>query len=168
MACLLDADIFIGAKNLHYGFDFCPAFWKWLDTANAEKRVFSIERVGKELEAGKDELVAWAAERRGGFFLRPPPEMLASLGTVSDWVAGEGYKTSAIDEFLKAADYYLIAHALAGGHDVVTHEVPSDPKTKVKKKVKIPDVCKALDVKCVTPFVMLRDERARFVLGASA
>ena len=26
MAYLLDADVFIRAKNLHYGFDFCPAF----------------------------------------------------------------------------------------------------------------------------------------------
>ena len=29
MAYLLDADVFIRAKNLHYGFDFCPAFWDW-------------------------------------------------------------------------------------------------------------------------------------------
>ena len=29
MAYLLDADVFIRAKNLHYGLDFCPAFWDW-------------------------------------------------------------------------------------------------------------------------------------------
>jgi hypothetical protein len=27
---LLDANVFIQAKNLHYGLDFCPAFWDWL------------------------------------------------------------------------------------------------------------------------------------------
>jgi hypothetical protein len=27
MAYLLDSDVFIQAKNLHYGFDFCPGFW---------------------------------------------------------------------------------------------------------------------------------------------
>lgn len=27
MAYLLDADVLIQAKNRHYGFDFCPAFW---------------------------------------------------------------------------------------------------------------------------------------------
>lgn len=31
MAYLLDADVFIRAKNLHYGLDFCPAFWDWHD-----------------------------------------------------------------------------------------------------------------------------------------
>ena len=30
MAYFLDSDVFIRAKNLHYGFDFCPAFWDWL------------------------------------------------------------------------------------------------------------------------------------------
>lgn len=31
MTYLLDANVFIQAKNLQYGFDFCPAFWDWLD-----------------------------------------------------------------------------------------------------------------------------------------
>jgi hypothetical protein len=34
MAYLLDADVFIRAKNLHYGLDFCPAFWDWLIKQN--------------------------------------------------------------------------------------------------------------------------------------
>ena len=24
---LIDTNVFIEAKNRHYGFDFCPAFW---------------------------------------------------------------------------------------------------------------------------------------------
>ena len=35
MAYLLDANVFIQAKNLHYGLDFCPAFWEWLVAKNA-------------------------------------------------------------------------------------------------------------------------------------
>jgi Domain of unknown function (DUF4411) len=27
MPYLLDANAFIAARNPHYGFDFCPAFW---------------------------------------------------------------------------------------------------------------------------------------------
>ena len=41
MAYLLDADVFIRAKNLHYGLDFCPAFWDWLIAGNAAGKVFS-------------------------------------------------------------------------------------------------------------------------------
>jgi len=44
MTYLLDANVFIQAKNLHYGLDFCPAFWEWLIAQNEAKRVYSIER----------------------------------------------------------------------------------------------------------------------------
>ena len=27
MAYLLDSSVFITAKRVHYGFDFCPGFW---------------------------------------------------------------------------------------------------------------------------------------------
>ena len=58
---LLDTNIFIQAKNLHYGFDFCPAFWKWLTDRNAGGRVASIDKVGDELQAGADDLSDWAS-----------------------------------------------------------------------------------------------------------
>lgn len=75
---LLDANVFIQAKNLHYGFDFCPAFWDWLDEQNNAARVFSIERVKDEILAGDDELAAWARQR-AGLFLPPDETMVPSL-----------------------------------------------------------------------------------------
>jgi len=96
MPYLLDANVFIQAKNLHYGLDFCPAFWDWLIEANARGLVYSIEKVGDELDA-------------------------------------------------------------------VTHEVASTST----KKIKIPNACIGVGVKCMTPYEMLRLERARFVLGPS-
>lgn len=68
MAYVLDANVFIAAKNLHYGFDFCPAFWDWLVQQNNAGRVFSIEKVGDELQAVDDELSTWAAARGDSFF----------------------------------------------------------------------------------------------------
>ncbi|MGI8754448.1 MAG: DUF4411 family protein [Acidimicrobiales bacterium] len=163
MAYLLDTDVFIQAKNLHYGFDFCPAFWNWIDAEHAAGTLFSIERVQDELTAGGDDL-DWARNHDREFFLPTEPEDLASLRVVSTWAYGAGYEASAVSIFLQAADYYLVAQAHASGHTVVTHEVPS-PSTK---KLKIPDACIGVDVKCVTPFHMLRAEHARFVLGPAA
>jgi hypothetical protein len=68
---LLDTNVFIQAKNLHYGLDFCPAFWEWLIEKNTSKQVFSVEKVGDEIDKGKDELAAWAALRGPGFFIKP-------------------------------------------------------------------------------------------------
>ena len=59
MSYLLDANVFIQAKNLHYGLDFCPAFWQWLIDSNNTGRVHSIDKVRDELAAGADELTDW-------------------------------------------------------------------------------------------------------------
>lgn len=161
MAYLLDANVFIQAKNLHYGFDFCPAFWQWLTNENAAQVVFSIEKVGDEIEAGGDELAEWAAQRGVGFFLRPDAALLVALRTVSDWVTGQNYEAAAVNTFLQVADYYLVAHALAHKHTVVTHEVAANST----KRIKIPNACIGLNIKCMTPYEVLRKERARFILG---
>ncbi|NBB94532.1 MAG: DUF4411 family protein [Planctomycetes bacterium] len=162
MAYLLDADTLIRAKNLHYGFDFCPAFWEWLVQQNHIGEVFSIEHVGDELAAGDDQLSEWAARRGDGFFLPPDTNALPALGTVADWVnQHERYTAAAKNTFLQVADYYLVSQALAGGHIVVTHERPENSIHRVK----IPNVCLGVDVRCVNPFDMLRRKRARFVLS---
>ena len=161
MAHLLDADVFIQAKNLHYGLDFCPAFWDWLVAGNNTGQVFSIEKVGDEIQAINDELAVWAGERGSGFFLKPDAAMLPALSKVSAWVTNQRYEAAAISTFLQVADYFLIGHALAHGHTVVTHEKASTSK----KLIKIPEPCIGLGVKCMTPFEMLRRERARFILG---
>jgi hypothetical protein len=161
MAYLLDADVFIRAKNLHYGFDFCPAFWDWVIENNASNKVCSVEKVGDEVQAIEDDLSQWAAARGEGFFLRPDAAVFPSLAAVSAWATGQRYEPSAISTFLQVADYYLVAHAHAGKHTVVTHEIPSAST----RKIKIPDACIGLGVKCMTPYEMLRRERARFVLG---
>ena len=160
-AYLVDSNVFIQAKNLHYGFDFCPAFWDWLVDQNDAGKIASIEKVADELHAGDDELAEWAAGRGGKFFLPPDDAVLPALRTVSDWARGAGYQPTAVTTFLQVADYWLVAHALAQGCIVVTHEVPADTTSKIK----IPNACIGLGLRCMTPFEMLRRERARFVLG---
>jgi len=161
MVYLLDANVFMQANNLHYGLDFCPAFWEWLIVNNKEKRVFSIEKVGDEINAIADKLSEWASQRGAEFFLKPDAAILSALPTVSAWVSTQNYDPAAVNTFLQLADYYIVAHALAHQCTVVTHEIVSDSR----KKIKIPNVCIGLNIKCMTPFEMLRHERARFILG---
>lgn len=159
---LLDANVFMQAKNLHYGFDFCPAFWEWLITQNTAGNVFSIEKVEDEILAGDDDLSQWSKERGSGFFLRPDDKVVACFPAVSAWVSSQNYQPAAVNTFLQVADYYLISQAKAFGAVVISHETPSDSI----KRVKIPNVCIGMDIKCITPYEMLRREKARFVLGS--
>jgi hypothetical protein len=164
MAYLLDANVLIAAKNLHYGLDFCPGFWDWLEQGHDAEKVLSVEKVGDEVASGDDELSEWAASLPKGFFLTPSAATLTSLAEVSRWVNDQDYEPSAITTFLSVADAYLVAEAHAGEHTVVTHEQPASST----KRIKIPNVCVGLKVKYLTPFEMLRRERARLVLGGNA
>lgn len=163
MTYLLDANVFMAASRLHYGLDYCPAFWEWLVAANEAKRVFSIERVANEVQAGDDALAEWASERGTGFFVRPDAALQSALGTIATWATSQQYEPAANSTFFQVADYYLVAHALAGKHVVVTHEIAANSI----KRIKIPNACIGAGVQHMTPFEMLRREKARFVLGRS-
>lgn len=164
MAYLLDANVFIQAKNLHYGFDICPAFWDWLDINAASGTVRSINEVRDELVGGSDELAEWARARGSEFFMRQDQAVAASLALVARWVQSHpDYTPAAKSTFLQVADFVLVAYAHAHGHEVVTHERHENSI----KKVKIPSVCLALGVPYSNPFQMLKRERARFVLSTS-
>lgn len=164
MKYLLDSNVFIEAKRLHYGFDFCPAFWDWLDEKATSATVRSVSRVATELYEGEDDLAEWAKERGERLFLEPTPESMAAFAKVSRWATDAGYQPVAVNTFLDVADSYLVATALADGYTVVTREKPADSK----RMIKIPNACVAMDVKYLNPFDMLRLEKARFVLGKVA
>lgn len=157
---LLDTNVFIQAKNLHYGFDICPGFWDWLAQANRQGIVASVEQVKDELLAGGDDLASWARQQGQGMFHPPDAHAVREFGNVMNWVAGNGYDQAAINMFGQVADSWLIAHALASGCAVVTHEVPAN----TVKKVKIPNVCAGLNVRFMNPFRMLRLEGVQFRL----
>ena len=93
---LLDANVFIQAKNLHYGFDFCPAFWDWLMQQNYAGRVASIEKVADELHAGGDELAEWARKRGDGFFLRPDDTVVGALTKIQSLIYFKTFATKRV------------------------------------------------------------------------
>lgn len=159
-AFLVDANVFIEAKNRHYGLDFCPAFWDWMVGQNSVGRVASIAEVADELLAGEDALAQWVADHRT-FFLPPDQSVLSARRTVSDWVRGEKFRDSAVTTFVGGADFALVAHALAHDCIVVTQEVRKD----TARKIKIPNACIGTGVRWMNTYEMLRRERARFVLG---
>jgi len=164
MRYLLDANVFMMANNLHYGLDFCPAFWHWLIMSNGQQKLFSIEKVRDEILACNDELTEWTKGLGEHFFLKPDQKVLKGMARVSQWVHENDYTFAAKKDFLQVADYWLISYGLAHDFVVVTHEKPADTRNKVK----IPNVCNGLCIKVMTPFEMLRCERARFVLWSGA
>lgn len=161
MAYLLDSDVFIRAKNDYYGFDVCPGFWEWLEQANGASVVHSVEAVFNEIAVGDDDLAEWARDHRG-LFLPLTADEIPFVARVNRWANDSpDYDAAAKAEFADAADSFLVAHAMAGGHTVVTHERMRD----ARRRVPIPNAAGANDVPVMSPFAMLRMEGARFVLA---
>jgi hypothetical protein len=157
---ILDSNVLIAAKNLHYAFDIVPGFWEWLDGQLAVRTVCSVEEVFSEISKGDDELVGWASNHKPRF--EPHSEDSAEcLKLLSRWALAQPYTRAAVDKFMGSADLHVIAFAMAHNHTVVTHE-KSEPTSK--RSIKIPDVCLAHNVEVMGPFEMMRQERARLVL----
>ena len=155
----LDADTFIQAKNRHFGMDFHPSFWAWLDQQTSAGVICSPMLVHDEIAVGNNGLATWVKQRLGsGLFVQPSPAVQAVVGQIADYVNAT-YPLHRAQEFLAGADSWVIAQAKIDSAIVVTHEtlVPSD-----SSKVKIPNICQQFGVDWVDVFKMLRDLNARF------
>lgn len=163
MAYLLDTGVFIEAKRRFYGLDFVPGYWDWLMKEANAGTIQSIEKVADEIGAQQDDLSAWAATLPKGFFLRPDATFSGAFQQVSQWALASGFQPAAYNEFLGVADSFLVSQALAGGHTVVTLEKPAT--TPSKRRIKVPDACAGVSVKCMTPYEVMRLMGVRLVLA---
>jgi hypothetical protein len=66
--------------------DFCPAFWDWIVDQNGQGLAYSIDKVGDELLASKDDLATWREAQGSKLFLPADEALLGALPKVADWV----------------------------------------------------------------------------------
>ena len=153
---VLDANAFIQAHRQFYGLDFCPGYWTTLLWHRDHGRILSIDRVRDELLAGEDALSDWV-EGQWGAGLFPScgtPDSIEAYRQIVIWVAAQPqFREAAKAEFQRVADGWLAAFAKAHGHTVVTLEIEN---AEIRKRVPLPNVCRAFDVPWITPFEMLR------------
>ena len=157
---LIDANIFIQAQNGYYGIDICPGFWEWMTNQGAAGSLGSIAEVYKQFTPDNSECQEWKRRNVQWFKVKhQEADLAAAYQTINKWVESRSYRQAAKDIFYADPDYELIARAKAGAHTVVASEVPAPDAIK---KVKIPDVCKGINVTCVDLFKVLRATGARF------
>ncbi|BDA63555.1 DUF4411 family protein [Actinomyces capricornis] len=162
MTYLLDANVFIQAKNSYYAFDLAPGFWDWLECVEASGKACSIDAVHRELVAGEDELSDWARSHKG-FFVSPDQRTIARFPPLIQWAHQQHFTPAALNAFTASnADFLLVAHAAAYGLTVVTHEVAGSGS---RKRVKIPDACDAMNVSWCSTFTMMHTCGARLALA---
>lgn len=161
---LLDSNILIQSYKMYYQFNFCPAYWEWIEQLNTGG-LLSIDKVYDELSAGNDTLAEWVKSRKSKF---------VKFDSISSQVLPDIYKilkngnvpNNRIIDFMEnsLADSYLIAYAKAHNCILITHEERTS-KLNCKRKVHIPDVCDALGVNCTTIYeIMRKDKEHKMIL----
>jgi hypothetical protein len=154
---VLDSDVFMTAARSYYAFDLVPTFWRVLVGEASNGRLLSIDRVKEEIDRGNDRLKEWASGDFHAWF--EPTNHSSVLGHYRDIVrwaeAQQQFTRAAKDEFTdkENADPWVVAYAKATNRTVVTNE---KYEPNIRRRIKIPNVCKAFDVEYVDTFQMLR------------
>lgn len=161
---IVDADVFISAKNQYYAFDICPGFWESLIQHHNAGNVYSVDRVRNELLAGRktEDLVQWVRnDLPSDFFLNvDDDDVTAAYTEIMIWVQRHPqYFDYAKAKFAAGADGWLVAYAMVHDAIVVTNE-QSAPQSR--REIKIPDVCVQFNVTYKDTFLMLKDLAIRF------
>ena len=161
---IMDADVFISAKNQYYAFEICPGFWKSLIRHGRVGNIRSIDRIRNELLAGRktEDLVQWVTnDLPADFFLETSTEeVISSYEDIMLWVQRHPrYFDRAKAKFATEADGWLAAYAITHGATVVTNE---QPRPESRNRVLLPDLCTQFDVTYKDTFFMLKELTIRF------
>ena len=158
---VLDANVFVEAKNRYYAFDIAPKFWDSLIYHANIGHIESIDRIKDELQRGKDDLAEWATgDFHSAFVSTDKEDIIENFKKIMEWVnAQEQFTEAAKSDFASGADGWLIAYAKTKDRIIVTHEV-FDPK--IRRKAPIPNVCKEFKIEFIDTFEMLRRLKVKF------
>jgi hypothetical protein len=157
---VLDSNFFITAHRASYPLDVAFSFWNKIKQLAIEGKIVSIDKVKKEIFDKNDALTEWCVQNLPDNFFHDTSIVLAEYGRVASWAVSKSghYLPNALNEFLDAdeADAFLVAYALADPQNriIVTYEI-SEPN--IKRKVKIPEACNALNVRFVNSMSMFRE-----------
>lgn len=149
----IDTSAILDGWRRYYPPDVFPDVWTGLDDLVERGDLRATEEVLVELEKRDDEIHAWAKERRDKLIV-----------AIDDRVQEKVLEILAQHERLvrnnrSGADPFVIGLAMVEACAVVTGERLSGSPTRPK----IPDVCLAVDVRCIDLLGLFREQGWRFV-----
>lgn len=151
----LDTNVFIEGWNRYYSMELCPEYWEILDDFAKQGKIFAPIEVKREIDKTDDGLSKWFRERPY-FFKNIGIEAQNYLRKI---MATHGRLVDSIKQ-RSIADPWVIAFAMAENATVVTKETPAGSDSR---RIKIPDVCDALDVPWMNDFEFAKEIGIRFI-----
>lgn len=154
----LDTNILIQAWQKYYSQKFCPGYWEVLNQLGDVGQIFIPEEVRDEILKTDDDLSNWVKECRIPIIKtnRAVTENLSKI-----------YSADPLHKFLvdntkarSLADPWVIAHAMTENATVVTKEIKVTAVSSTK--IKIPNVCENMHIRCITDFKMIDELNIKF------
>lgn len=155
MYCIDTCSLSLWCMKHPYSFDVFPSVWRNLSNVAKEGLVVSPREVLRELEKCDVELHKWAKENISFYNLDYEQQKI-----VADIMARFPNLVD-IDKPTPVADPFVIALAKSEKRTVITEERYvnlSGPKSKPK----IPNVCEALQVKCIPLLDFFKEQGWKF------
>ncbi len=132
-----------------YPTDVFPGVWDLMDKLASDGILGSVEDVMEELKTQDDFLYKWAKQHKEIFL-----PLDGEIQTQASKILSTHDNLIDLKKRKSGADPFIIAAAVVISGAVVTEEKPSGGPHKVK----IPDVCKAYKIPCITILQLLRGE----------
>jgi hypothetical protein len=149
----IDTSGWLDGWQRNYPPDVFPSLWTRIEELVAAGELFSSEEVYVELERKSDDLHDWVKNRK---------QMLIPLDqAIQESAAALLAEFPRLVDTLKnrsMADPFVIATAICRSAVVVTGE----PFTGKMDKPRIPDVCQAKKLRCITFLQMIRELKLTF------
>ncbi|BGE81825.1 DUF4411 family protein [Staphylococcus petrasii] len=161
---LMDANSFISPANKYYKHSVFPSYWAWLES-HIGQQIYITREIFNELTAQSDELKDWITQIPSPNCVNPSRDQktVTEYGKVMQFLNTSRYYTDVSVNLWAAgskADPWIIAYAVAHDLIVVTEEKSNlngiiNSGNPTKKEPKIPDVCEAMNIPCITLDEML-------------
>ncbi|MHB1033051.1 MAG: DUF4411 family protein [Pirellulales bacterium] len=147
MSYSVDTSALLEAWVRHYPPDVFPTLWEQIEGLIGDGRLLAIDEVLRELERKADEVHDWA-RRHGTMFVATDEAVMQRATEVLNQFSSLAEAQSQRGK----ADPFVIALAMERDLTVVTaeHSKPTRPR--------IPDVCRQLQVPCISLIDLFRRE----------
>jgi rRNA-processing protein FCF1 len=156
--CCLDTNVLIQAWQKYYSPAICPSYWEVINILGIQGRIFIPKAVFDEITRTEDDLSKWIKTSN-----IPVHELSASVTKCLNSIFASNPSHRFLVDNIKQrslADPWVIAHAMSENACVVTKE---EKVTAVNTdKIKIPNVCENMNVRCINDFDFIGEINMRF------
>ncbi|MCH4184179.1 MAG: DUF4411 family protein [Eggerthellaceae bacterium] len=156
---LLDSNVLIQSEHT-IPFDVFPSYWKQLGILFESGEAILHEAVLAELKRVDDDLVPWFKNLDSVKPLKASQDVVDKYIEMCLWANNQSFDDVAVKAFTAntRADAWLCAEAFVLGLVLVTYERSSHSTHKIK----IPNVCDAFGVSCISGYDFMRAQGFKF------